>query len=344
MLGKALRVKVAVRSTKPVLLQMRRTKQASWTTAATYRSRDGAVVARLRPSASGDWFFRLVREGRATRWVTPRRSVSARSVPTDTWRDTRYAVADIGSCDGGDPAASAALIPSASNVIVMGDLAYPNGTIDDYRNCYLPAYGKFVDSTRPVPGNHDYNSGGDGYFNTFGSRAGTRSAPWYAWNTGSWRFLMINSNCEAVGGCGPGSNQYEWVKAQLRDNPRQCLAAAWHHPLRSSGRHGDDLEMLPMQALLVGKGADFILNGHDHSYERFTRLGSDGLPSTEGAAEFVVGTGGAPLYSFNSPGAGSAVRWNATYGVLRLTLAASGYEWRFLSADGSSVDSGTDTC
>ncbi len=322
-----------------------RARGDGWRTVTTTATARRKALVLLTGEEVGRWRYRLSARYRGRTVVTPARNVDvvSRQEGSD-WSETKYAVGDIGEC-GGPVAATAGLIPLGAGLLALGDIAYPKGRLKDFARCYLPHYGRLLDTTKPVPGNHEYFSGGAGYFATFGNAAGTRGKPWYAWESGPWRFLMLDSNCGFVGGCGKESRQFAWVKRQLRDNPRQCVAAAWHHPVTSSGsRHGNDPAMKRPLRLLVRAGADLILNGHEHSYERFARLGVAGRPSPSGARAFVVGTGGANLYEFADPRQGSEVRYNGSHGVLRLELEPDSYEWEFLAVDGTSVDSGSDTC
>lgn len=344
--GDALPVRVVVaRGIRRVQLQQR-TGAERWETVASRPVRAGSARVVIPGSDVGSSRFRLVARHRGEAVATPTRRVRVVASGEEraaAWRKTLYAVGDIGSCRGA-AADTAELIPDAGQLLALGDLAYPAGTTSDYRDCYLPHYGRLVATTLPVPGNHEYYGGAEGYFEVFSRGAGTPRRPWYARDSGPWRLLMLNSNCEAVGGCGKGSPQYGWVKRQLRDNPRRCLAAAWHHPVASSGSHGGDRAAAALLGLLVRHGAEFVLNGHDHIYERFARLGAGGTADPDGTRTFVVGTGGADLYDFGPVAPGSQVRFNRDHGVLRLKLEPRSYSWEFLAVNGGFVDSGADTC
>lgn len=275
---------------------------------------------------------------------TPSPSPTSSPAPTPDTSFTAYAVGDIGLC-GGDAADTAALIPSGAPVFALGDLAYPNGTSDDFANCYLPAYGRLLASTYPVPGNHEYNSDAVGYFSVFGSRVGTPAAPWYDLEIGDWTFYQLNSNCSAVGGCGEQSAQYQWLAAKLASGNDQCIAVTWHHPRWSASSHGPFAGVSDLYALLVKQGADVLFTGHEHNYQRFARLGASGSPVPDGLREFVVGTGGAGLYPVDKAVSPQPQTWNDTkHGVLKLDFTGKGYSWRFLSTDGAAVDSGNDSC
>lgn len=139
----------------------------------------------------------------------------------------------------------------------------------------------------------------------------------------------------AVGGCGAGSPQEQWLRADLAAHPEGCLLAAWHQPRFSSGTHGDDPAFDAFWRALYEAGVDVVLNGHDHDYERFEPQDPDGRGDpSRGVREFVVGTGGKNQTPFATIRANSAARSSGTFGVLSLALHAGGYDWRFLPADG----------
>ena len=122
----------------------------------------------------------------------------------------------------------------------------------------------------------------------------------------------------------------QWLRADLQAHAdAQCTLAYWHHARWSSGPHGNDVTVAPFVAALHEFGADVILVGHDHLYERFAPQLPDGTADADGGIrQFVVGTGGRSLYSFGTPQPNSEVRYNATYGVIKLVLGVGG---RFVS-------------
>jgi hypothetical protein len=254
---------------------------------------------------------------------------------------------DIARCGASGDEATARLISGiAGRAFTAGDNAYANGSASNYANCYDPSWGRFRSRTSPAPGNHEYNtSGAVAYWDYFGARAGTRGKGWYAYDLGAWRIYSLNGNCTIVG-CGATSPQVSWLKADLAANPRACVAAIWHQPLFSSGsEHGNDPRVRPLWQALQDAGAEVIVNGHDHDYERFAPQTADAVASATGIREFVVGTGGGDLRTWGTIKANSQVRDVSTYGVLKLTLRAGSYEWRFLPAGGGTfTDSGSGAC
>ena len=238
--------------------------------------------------------------------------------------------------------ATAALIrrlnPTA--VLTLGDNQYDRGALSDFRTSYGPTWGRFRAKTFPVPGNHDHETpGARGYFTYFGKRAhGPRG--WYAYGLGSWRMIALDS---IVGASPPGA-ELRWLRRELRKHPRGCQLAYFHHPRWSSGEHGSNTHMGAFWTILQNHGVDVVLNGHDHDYERFTRLLPSGRPSVRGIREFVVGTAGASLRSFGPRVArGSQVR-RVVNGVLRMHLLLGSYQWRFIRVGGRTLDHGSTRC
>ena len=234
-----------------------------------------------------------------------------------------------------------------SAVLPLGDNQYDFGTLADYRRSYGPSWGRFLAKTYPVPGNHEYSTPqASGYFKFFGARAGNRARGYYSYDIGTWHLIALNSNCGAVGGCGRGSPQERWLRTDLAAHATLCTLAYWHHPRFSSGLHGDDTSYTAFWQALYAAGADVVLVGHDHDYERFAPqdpLGRSDAP--RGIREFVVGTGGRSRYPFREPRPNSEVRNFGTYGVLMLTLHEDSYDWRFVpEAEKSFTDSGSTAC
>jgi acid phosphatase type 7 len=260
---------------------------------------------------------------------------------------TLIAAGDIGRCDSRADERTARLAAGIEGtVLVLGDTAYENGSRRDFEACYAPSWGRLLDRTLAVPGNHEHQTAGAaGYFAYFGSRAGPRGRGWYARTIGDWRLITLDSECDQVGGCGRGSRQHGWLTAELDDHARRCTIVAFHRPRFSSGHHGDFVDVAPLWRLAVERGADIVLNGHEHSYERLGPMDADGRDDRRGATVFIVGTGGAPLRGFPSRAATSKVRVDDRHGVLVLELAEGGFEWRFRSTPDDVVeDEGSGTC
>ncbi len=253
---------------------------------------------------------------------------------------------DVASCAYTDDSRTAKLLDAIpGRVFVAGDTAYPSGSAAQFRRCYDPTWGRWMLRTSPAIGNHEYHTAGGGpYWDYFGARAGTRGDGWYAYDLGAWRIYTLNTNCDRVA-CGAGSRQEQWLRADLAANPRTCVAAVMHQPLFSSGYHGDNPAVRPLWVALADAGADVILAGHDHDYERFTPQAADGQASAAGIRQFVVGTGGGTLRPFARVHATSEVRNATTHGVLQLTLHNDSYDWAFVPVAGATfTDSGSASC
>ena len=246
---------------------------------------------------------------------------------------------DISECDNDNDELTAQLLDSIpGTVFTTGDNAYDNGTIDEYNTCYGPTWGRHKDRTKPVPGNHEYNTeGAAGYFQYFNN-----IPSYYAYTLGSWRIYALNSEIDIS----ENSPQVTWLQTDLAANPNQCVLAYWHQPRWTSGsRHGSDDDLQTLWQIFYEAGAELIINGHEHHYERFAEMNVQGAAVSPGLREIVVGTGGNNLYDFDSPLPASEVRNDTSYGVLKVTLRAGGYDWQFIPIAGSTfTDSGSSNC
>lgn len=254
---------------------------------------------------------------------------------------------DIGDCDSpGDEATARLLDGLEGTVFTAGDNAYQSGTADEFRDCYGPTWGRFLDRTRPAAGNHDWvTEDAAGYLEYFGERAAPDGVTWYSYDAGTWHVIMLDSDCDLVGGCGPRSPQGKWLAADLAASPATCTLAIWHHPRFSSGEHGNDATVAPLWDTLYAAGADLVINGHDHDYERFAPQDPGGREDrSRGIREFVVGTGGTPLRAFKDPVANSELRAALTHGVLQLTLKSGSYAWTFVATSTDFKDAGSGPC
>jgi acid phosphatase type 7 len=243
-----------------------------------------------------------------------------------------------------------------SAVLPLGDLQYENATLSNIQAAYHPSWGRVKSMTRPALGNHEND--GAGYFDYFNGAgatsgpAGTRGKGWYSHNVGSWHLIALNSNCSrpadtsSVVDCSTNSEQVQWLRNDLTANPRTCTLAYWHHPRWSSGHDGSNSFVQPFWQALSAGGADVVLVSHSHHYERFAPQNANGgLDQANGIREFVVGTGGRSFTGRTNNAANSQLFNNQNFGVLRLTLHPSGYDWRFVSEAGRSfTDSGTGSC
>lgn len=252
---------------------------------------------------------------------------------------------DIAICGGsGDQAATGRLLDSiGGRIFTLGDNAYMEGTARQFRECYDPAWGRFKGRTFPTPGNHDYvTAGATGYFDYFGAQAGTPGLGYYSFDHGAWHIISLNSEIAT----GTNSQQYSWLVDDLQASTSNCTLAYWHKPLFTSGPNGENPHMRAIFRLLYDHGAEIVLNGHDHLYERFAPQDPDGRFDRErGIVQFIVGTGGVPTYPFLAARPNSERRISDTHGILKLTLSMNAYQYEFIPVPGKTgTDFGTGIC
>jgi len=254
-------------------------------------------------------------------------------------------------------------------VAVLGDNQYQTGQLADFQSMYGPTWGAFKEITFPAIGNHEYE--GDpqrdedsGYFEYFGDVAAGPEG-YYRWSLGDWNIFVLNSgaidytrtgagsampdDCWPVS-CAAGSDQLAWLTGELASLPDDaCVLAYWHHPRFSSGFGGDNTdypETGPMYDTLYRHGAELLLNGHAHNYERFQPVEPDGTPDTAaGITNFVVGTGGRSLFTNPGPQEDfSETLYTDAFGVLELTLDEDGWSSRFVTDAGETRDIASGRC
>jgi hypothetical protein len=239
-----------------------------------------------------------------------------------------------------------------SGVLTLGDEQYDDATLGKFQQVYASTWGRANQLAHPGIGNHEYlTAGAAGYFDYFDGAgnqtgpAGDRSKGYYSLNLGAWHVIAVNSNCSVVS-CASGSAQETWLRSDLASHPNACTVAFWHHPRFSSGQAGSNTNMGTIFQDLYNAGADLVLTGHDHLYERFGPQTPAAVSDpARGIREFVVGTGGKSLVGWSSVKANSELRNNTTFGVLRLTLHPSSYDWKFAPIAGQSfTDSGSTAC
>ena len=259
------------------------------------------------------------------------------------------AAGDIARCpSSGDEATGRLLGRTSGKILTLGDNAYQRGSASEYARCYDPSWGRFEARTKPSPGNHEYYTpGAAGYFEYFGTAAGDPAEGYYSYDLGDWHMVALNSNCEEIGGCSGEGAQVRWLRQDLAKNQRKCTLAYFHHPLFTAGRYSPGIpKVKPLWEALHAAGADVVLNGHDHNYQRFAPQDPEGAADPErGIREFVVGTGGADNYPISRPTANVQAYNDDTFGVLKLDLHADGYEWEYVPAgDATFTDSGSTSC
>lgn len=251
--------------------------------------------------------------------------------------------------------AARAIAESADLYLGLGDQQYEEGTREAFQAVFDRIWGSVKDRFFPTLGNHEYKTPkAQGYFDYFigegnrAGRAGNRDEGWYRIDRPGWSIFVLNSNCDAVGGCGDGAPQTRWLAEQLATNPQSCSIVTFHHPRWTSGRYLGLTEQTNRSSawwpLFEKHQVEIVLNGHDHLYERFGRLRADGSRSTEGTRAFTVGTGGKSLYEMREQQPQSDIVIDDHFGYLRLTLDQGSYQWAFVSENGEVRDRGADRC
>jgi calcineurin-like phosphoesterase family protein len=292
--------------------------------AVAFSSRQGVQLPQLVVTFSGS----------LTPSVTP--TITSTESPDSV---TFVGAGDISTCDSNDDELTAQLLDGIpGTVFAVGDNVYESGTLSQFTNCFDPTWGRHKSRMKPVPGNHEYlTSDASGYFQYFNN-----IEPYYAFNLGSWRIYALNSEIDVSA----SSEQVKWLQADLAANPTQCVLAYWHRPRWSSGKnHGSSSAMQTLWQVLSDTGAEIVITGHEHNYERFAPMNATGQADPQGLREFVVGTGGRNHYDFTTILATSEVYDNTSFGVLKLTLHPGSYDWQFIPVAGSTfTDSGSTDC
>ncbi|HTH02833.1 MAG TPA: metallophosphoesterase [Vicinamibacterales bacterium] len=249
---------------------------------------------------------------------------------------------DIADCGVAGSVQTAKLLDSIPGALfAAGDNAYPSGSEANYRQCYEPTWGRHKARTRPVAGNHEYETPGAApYFAYFGPSAGSPGQGYYSYTVGAWRIIALNSEIDVRG----TSSQVVWLRGELITSNARCTAVIFHRPRFSSGEHGDNPDMSDVWQVLYDNNADVVISGHDHHYERFAAMDADGRAnSSRGIRQFVVGTGGAGLRPPTRMRPNSEIT-GVSWGVISFTLGDDGYSWNFVSTGDGFADSGSDRC
>jgi hypothetical protein len=265
-------------------------------------------------------------------------------------------------CHQGDTAAVLGRIAQTQldAVLPLGDEQYECGQLSAFNQVYDPTWGQFKSISYPAVGDNEYagdgctTPGAEGYFTYFGDRATPRQPGctincqgYYSYNLGSWHLVALNSECiqPGVGGCSATSPQVQWLKADLAADASTCDLAYFHRPYFSD-KGGTIARTRQLFKALYDGGVDVLLVGHQHIYERFAPQNLNGQAVANGVRQFIVGTGGksqGPLAS--PPPANAQARQKGTYGVLKLTLHATSYDFEFVPEAGKTyTDTGSRAC
>jgi len=255
------------------------------------------------------------------------------------------AAGDIAGCFWRGDEATARLLDDIGGVVAtLGDNVYPDGSYGQFRQCYGRSWGRHLERTRPAVGNHEYRTkDAEGYFRYFGERAGPPGKGWYSYDHEGWHLIVLNTDEPLE----RGTEQHDWLVDDLRSHRgTRCTLAYFHHPRWSSGKHGGKERVVDAYQALYDGGADVVLAGHDHHYERFAPLDPEGrLDPARGIRQFVVGTGGAPSYRLRAREPHSEAIAPHVRGVLRMVFHPDSYEWEFVPIAGRRFeDAGRGEC
>lgn len=235
-------------------------------------------------------------------------------------------------CNNNGAEATASLLDGiAGTVFTIGDNT-ESGTTGEFESCYGPTWGRHKARTRPTPGNHDHRTvGAAPYFTYFGESAGPIGRGYYSYDLGAWHIIALDSEIPA----GRSSEQYRWLEADLANHDTACTLAYWHRARYSSTQGVPGRRMKAVWKILDQAGVDVVLGAHFHNYERFAPQNDEGVADPNGIRQFVVGTGGKPLDAFDTVLPNSEVRYNGSFGVLKLTLHAASYSWEYIPEPGA---------
>jgi 3',5'-cyclic AMP phosphodiesterase CpdA len=258
---------------------------------------------------------------------------------------TLVGAGDIADCGSDGAIRTAAMLDSMrGTVFIAGDVAYVSEeNPHPFVTCFDPAWGRHRARIRPSVGNHEYSAEGpDAYFNYFGAQAGQRPGGYYSYDLGTWHVIALNTNIPADA----GSPQQAWLQSDLEAHLGRCTIAYMHHPRFSSGSHAERDKLIPIWRTFERFGVSVVVAGHDHAYERFAPLDTNGVPdSVNGIRQFVVGTGGAHRSRIDNVLPGSEVHSTDSFGLIRLSLLKDRYRWAFLPVKQHGfTDQGESTC
>ena len=234
-----------------------------------------------------------------------------------------------------------------AHAFALGDLV-PNGTTDEYA-IYHRAWGAFKDRTLFLIGNHDEKSDpqATAYYDYVGELGGPRGKGYYAKTFGPWRGYFLNSH-KAL------EEQRDWLDQDLPNWPDHHIMAFWHIPVFATpcnmGGVPNNMGWPGLFGMggffqrLQNHGAEFVVSGHVHRYERFPRMLRDGTISRKGIRQFNVGTGGIKIMQPFSSTDPKVEKRCMTHGIFKLDLYQDRYKWRFTDLAGTVRDSGTQFC
>ncbi len=276
--------------------------------------------------------------------TTPPTNTNTRGATLGTGAGGSVVVAAVGDGAGGETSET-----NVTNVIAgwnpnlflyLGDV-YEKGTPTEFYNWYRGSdtfYGRFNPITNPTIGNHEYENGAaPGYFDYWDN-----IPHYYSYNVGGWHLISLDSTGQFAQ-TAPGTPQYQWLASDLNANTQPCTLVYYHHPLYNIGEEGETTSLAPIWSLLAQHSVDLVVNGHDHTYQRWTPLDGSGNPDATGVTEIITGTGGHALGVFTRNDSRVAAS-SLEFGALRLDLNQGGAGFQFVNTQGVTRDSGSIPC
>jgi hypothetical protein len=222
--------------------------------------------------------------------------------------------------------------------LYLGDI-YNNGSYSEFVNYYEPTFGRLKDITNPTPGDHEGGRQFQGYRDYWDS-----NQHYYAVAAGKWRLFGLDST-ERFGETAQGTGQYEWLKQQLESaGDTSCTVVFMHNPAWGQSRHSDYSYMSELWRLIASEGADIVVAGHEHNYQRWTPMDGSGNPHPSGTTQFVVGTGGHDLVTHSTFDPRLVASHQGQYGALQLRLTDGAAEYQYIDTAGNVLDFGTIPC
>ena len=207
-------------------------------------------------------------------------------------------------------------------LLTVGDNAY-DGTVAERAaevidRPYRPLFDAGV-RFRPTLGNHDHD---DDYLPVTLSGLGMPRR-YYRFSDGPVDFFALDSNWM-------DGDQLAWLEKGLSCSDSRWQVVYLHHPMYSSGKHGSDISLREaLEPVLVRGGADVLLAGHEHNYERTT--------PREGIVHIVTGGGGAELRDVGS--SDFTVVSKSELHFLLVEVVDDSMEIEAINVDGAIIDS-----
>lgn len=288
--------------------------------------------------------------------------------PTPSSGTTIVAVGDIhGEGSDADSVATNNLVNSINPTAVLGlgDYQYSTGTCANFMTSgrYNSDWGVQTRRMYATMGpTHDYDGASAEAHRYFSGQCANQSTvspgavaaggiqDWgepYSFDLGGWHIVQLPSTCERYSGstCSVASIN-TWLAADLAAHPSACTLAYTHEPYWTSptATHTRSSVLKPWMTTLYNAGAEIVLSGHQHMYERFRAQNPDDVATVNGLVEFIVGTGGIGFYPRTSTATNSVAYQASNYGVLRLTLRAGAADFTYMPTAGTFSDSGTVAC